>query len=66
MRLPRASTLDTLRAVVHVVTPMVAQGMYKRRPVMTALAETSDLDRRAVRVLQGFRTRYGPRPRAVS
>jgi hypothetical protein len=58
--LARASTLDTTRVITTVVLPLAARGMLLRRPPVVALAERLDLDRRAVRLLQRLRARYGP------
>lgn len=60
--LPRASAADTARALGIVVAPMLAQGVIARRPRMVELAGRLDADRRAVRLLQEFRRRYGPGP----
>jgi len=60
--LARASTLDTTRVITTVVLPLAARGVLLRRPPVVALAERLDADRRAVRLLQRLRARYGPGP----
>jgi cytochrome P450 len=59
---PRASVLDTLRALLRVLVPLTARGVIVRRPRVVALAERLDLDRRAVRQMQRLRERYGAGP----
>src|SRR3954454_5089144 len=60
VRLPRASRLDTMRTITTVVVPLVSRGMLLRRPPVVALPEKLDADRRAVRLMQRLRHRYGP------
>jgi cytochrome P450 len=60
--LARASTLDTTCVITTVVLPLAARGVLLRRPPVVALAERLDADRRAVRLLQRLRARYGPGP----
>src|SRR4051794_27545046 len=62
LRLPRASNLDTLRWCSQVLAPLVARGMLLRRPGVVAVAERLDADRRAVRLMQRLRERYGAGP----
>lgn len=54
-----ASVSGTLSVVAG---PNIAKGPIVRRPSMVALAERLNLDRRAVRLLQRLRARYGPGP----
>lgn len=56
------SAADTLRAVLAVVTPTVAQGAVLRRRRAARLAERLDIDRRAGQLLHELRVRYGPDP----
>lgn len=58
----RASARDTARVTAQVLLPLVARGLIVRRPWVVAVAERIDADRRAVRLLQSLRSRYGPGP----
>jgi cytochrome P450 len=62
MALPTATLGDTLGLFAGVVAPTVAKGPIIRRPRIVGAAERLDLDRRAVRRMQGLRDRYGPGP----
>src|SRR5207245_2735381 len=42
--------------------PTVAKGVIIRRPLMLAIADALDLDRRAVRRMQRIRAKYGSAP----
>jgi cytochrome P450 len=57
-----ASLPDTLRAVAFVLVPLVARGVIIRRPLVVALLERLDADRRLVRTLQRLRRRHGVGP----
>jgi cytochrome P450 len=58
----QASVADTVRVGALVLAPMVAQGVILRRPWAVALVQRLDLDRRANRLLDRLRTRYGGGP----
>jgi cytochrome P450 len=59
---PRPATVpDTARIAAGVLAPLIAQGVLVRRPTAVALAERLGADRRAVRLLQRVRDRYGAR-----
>lgn len=62
VEMPRLSALETLRVWMVALGPVLAQGVIVRRPRMVALAEKLDADRRAGRLLQDLRDRYGPGP----
>ena len=62
----RASVRDTVRVGLTVLAPTVARGILARRPRAVTLAEKIDADRRAGRVLQKLRSRYGPGPLQLS
>jgi len=57
-----ASAADTARVAGLVLGPMLAEGVIRRRPAVTAYAARHDLDGRAVGVLRSLRERYGPAP----
>ncbi|WP_198679397.1 cytochrome P450 [Thermomonospora amylolytica] len=57
-----ASVADTLRIGALVLGPTVARGVLARRPRVVRLAEAADADRRAGRLLQRMRAKYGPGP----
>src|SRR5215218_2803407 len=59
---PRASAVDTARALNDVLLPLVARGMIVRRPPVVAVLDRLDADRRAIRRMQRLRDRYGPGP----
>ena len=63
---PRAALLDTLRILARILLPALAKGVIIRRPLALSVAETFDLDRRAVRQMQRLRYRYGDLPLMVS
>ncbi|MEV4004987.1 hypothetical protein [Actinomadura sp. NPDC049753] len=56
----RATVADTLRIGATVFVPTLARGVLARRPRLVALAEAVQADRRAGRLLQRMRARYGP------
>ena len=60
--LPRASVLDTVRVLGKVVLPLLQRGVIVRRPSMVSLMERMEADRKAVRLLQDLRHRYGRGP----
>ncbi len=60
--IPKASFSDTLAAFIGVFLPTLAKGVIIRRPLVMAIAELLDLDRRAVRTMQRIRAEYGPGP----
>lgn len=60
--LPRASVVDTVRVLGGVVLPLLQRGVIVRRPRMTRLVDRMETDRKAVRLLQGLRDRYGRGP----
>jgi cytochrome P450 len=62
MALPTATLGDTLGLFAGVVGPTVAKGPIIRRPSIVAAVERLDLDRGAVRRMQGLRDRYGLGP----
>jgi cytochrome P450 len=61
-RVPAANLWDTLRVFTDVLLPTISKGVIIRRPLMVALAEWLDLDRRAVRRMQHVRQKYGSGP----
>ncbi|MEU8346172.1 cytochrome P450 [Spirillospora sp. NPDC048832] len=58
----RATVADTLAVAGVVFVPVLARGVLARRPRIVALAEAVQADRRAGRLLQRLRARYGPGP----
>jgi cytochrome P450 len=59
---PRTSRLDTLGILLNVFLPTVAKGVIVRRPMVLAIADALDLDRRAIRAMQRLRSEYGSAP----
>jgi cytochrome P450 len=59
---PRASLVDTVRAGVSVLIPLVGRGVILRRPRVMWLVDRIDADRRLVRLMQRLHARYGPGP----
>jgi hypothetical protein len=59
---PKASFLDTLAVLGDVLLPTLAKGVIVRRPIVMALAERLDVDRRAIRRMQRIRNKYGSGP----
>lgn len=59
---PRASVPDTLRAVLRVTGPSLAQGVISRRPALVGLADRWELDAATVHEMQRLRARYGRGP----
>lgn len=64
--LPKASIKDTLAATAEVILPTLSKGVIIRRPKVMRLAESMDLDRRAVRRMQKLRDSYGDGPLLLS
>src|SRR4051812_5767992 len=60
--LPKATLRDTFGILAGVIVPVLARGIFIRRPKMVAMAEQLDLDRRAVRRVQRLRNTYGTGP----
>lgn len=60
--LPWASVVDTVRVLGGVVLPLLQRGVIVRRPLMTRLVDRLEADRKAVRLLQDLRHRYGRGP----
>jgi cytochrome P450 len=54
--------VDTARIAGVVLGTALAEGVVRRRPVVTGFAARHDLDGRAARVLRRVRDRYGPAP----
>ncbi|KAB2346610.1 cytochrome P450 [Actinomadura rudentiformis] len=59
---PQASAGDSLRIAVQVLAPTLVRGILARRPRVVAAAERLDADRKAGRLLQRMRAKYGPGP----
>lgn len=59
---PRAGVADTVRALVAVLGPNVAQGVIARRPAVVALAERWQLDAAVVHAMQRLRAVHGRGP----
>lgn len=57
---------DAARVVAGVALPLIARGLIIRRPRVVAALERMDADRRAVKLLQRLRDRYGDGPLVVS
>jgi cytochrome P450 len=64
--LPQASFVDSLAAVNEILVPLPARALILRRPRVVALEAKLDADRRAVRLLQRLRRRYGSGPLRLS
>lgn len=60
--LPRATLQESLSVTSSVFVPTLAKGPIIRRPKMVALAERLELDKRAVRLMQQLRNKYGSGP----
>jgi cytochrome P450 len=60
--LPKASLSDTLGIIADVIVPTLSKGVIIRRPRVVGLAESLNLDQRAVRRLQRVRAKYGTGP----
>jgi cytochrome P450 len=60
--IPKANFLDTLAIVSDVLLPTLGKGVIVRRPMVMALAERLDMDRRAIRRMQNIRNKYGSGP----
>lgn len=58
----RASVADTLAVLAGIALPALAKGPLIRRRGAVHLATWLDLDRRAIRLMQRLRARYGPGP----
>ncbi|MBV8072312.1 MAG: cytochrome P450 [Acidobacteriaceae bacterium] len=59
---PKANLVDTLSILLGVFLPTVAKGVIIRRPMMLAIADRLDLDRRAVIAMQRLRHKYESGP----
>lgn len=57
-----ANAADTARVIKTVLTPTLAKGVIKRRPLVEAAAQHHELDTKALRLLQELRDRYGNGP----
>ncbi|HMQ29230.1 MAG TPA: cytochrome P450 [Chloroflexaceae bacterium] len=60
--LPTATPGETLAILSEVIVPTLAKGVIIRRPPVVAAADRLDLDRRAIRRVQGLRDKYGSGP----
>ncbi|WP_118915281.1 cytochrome P450 [Mycobacterium shigaense] len=60
--LPHASTLESLRFTTLVALPNLAEGLFSRRPVVTAALNQLGVARRAHRLLAALHRRYGDGP----
>jgi cytochrome P450 len=60
--LPSASLVDTVQINQAIIVPNAVQGLFRRRPAAVGIATRLDLDGRAVRLMEGLRSRYGPGP----
>ncbi|MFI0448463.1 cytochrome P450 [Actinomadura sp. 6N118] len=58
----QASARDSLRIALEVLAPILVRGILARRPRVVAAAEKFDADRKAGRLLQRMRAKYGPGP----
>jgi cytochrome P450 len=61
-QLPHASTVESLRFTSQVVLPNVIQGLFRRRAKAVAVATKADVDKHAVRFMQGLRHKHGKGP----
>jgi cytochrome P450 len=57
-----ATAADTARIAASVLGPALAEGVIRRRPLVTRYAARHDLDGRAARTLARMRDRYGSDP----
>ena len=53
---------ETLEVTADIVVPTLAKGPIIRRPKIVGLAERFELDKRAVRRMQGLRNKHGAEP----
>lgn len=60
--LPSASLVDNVQFNQAIIVPNAVQGLFRRRPGPVGVATRLDLDGRAIRLMQGFKQRYGPGP----
>lgn len=60
--LPKMTIQETLSVAADILAPNLAKGPTIRRPRMVGLAEQFELDKRAVRRMQGLRNKYGTGP----
>ena len=58
----RAGVVDTVAVLGGVLLPTIAKGVIMRRPMVLAMAEALELDRRAVPRMQRVRDKHGPGP----
>lgn len=66
MTVPTATLTDTLRALVRVTGPSVAQGVIARRPALVALADRWEADAATLHEMQRLRGIYGRGPLQLS
>jgi cytochrome P450 len=59
---PTATVGETLAVIFELIVPTLSKGVILRRPKVVGLAESLDLDRRAIRRLQQLRNKYGDGP----
>jgi cytochrome P450 len=62
----RVSAADTARLTAELALPALATGLIRRRPRAMAVAQHLQTDRRAVRLLNRLRLRYGTGPLLVT
>lgn len=60
--LPHTSTLESLRFTTLVALPNLAEGLFSRRPAVTAALDRAGVARRAHRLLSALHRRYGDGP----
>jgi cytochrome P450 len=60
--IPKATVAESVALLSDVILPTVGKGPIIRRPAMVGLAETLDLDTRAIRRMQDLRDKYGSGP----
>ncbi|WP_354700415.1 hypothetical protein DSM112329_00689 [Paraconexibacter sp. AEG42_29] len=60
--LPSASIVDSVQFNQAVIVPNAVQGLFRRRPAAVGVATRLGLDGRAIRLMEGLRSRYGPGP----
>lgn len=60
--LPSASLVDSVQFNQAIIVPNAVQGLFRRRPAAVGVATKLGLDGRAIRLMEGLRSRYGPGP----
>lgn len=60
--LPHTTTLESLRFTALVALPNLAEGLFSRRPAVTAALDRAGVARRAHRLLAALQARYGDGP----